>query len=164
MKLVRGSHVQTFLEQLDNWDPEVKTHSMKEFPPGSAPRVDTEKFELRTTRFGLIVFYKIASRLRDGSGRWCVNLNVSYVQWSEKFWTYVREVMQRDELWSTYAESYDPIIGAYQENQDLVRVVVEQVDDAEWCLDVGAGTGNSTMELLRANPNRRVVAIDINNK
>ncbi|HYH65039.1 MAG TPA: methyltransferase domain-containing protein [Urbifossiella sp.] len=164
MRLVRGMHVQEFLKHLDNWESEVKSRSMRTFPPGGAPRVDTEKLEVQTRRFGLIVFHKIASRLRDGSGRWVVNLNASYVQRAEEFWKYIEAVMERDEMWSAYAESYDPIISSFQDNQDLVQFVVDQVDGAKRCLDVGAGTGSTTVRLLATNPEREVVAIDINKK
>lgn len=170
LRLVRGMHVQTFLERLDNWEPEVKTHSIKKFPDGVAPpRIDTEKLELRTKRFGLIVFHKIASRLRDGSGRWCVNLNVSYVQAADKFWNYLSGVMERDEIWSTYAESYDPIISSFRDNRDLVQTVIDQLPDndkqcMDYCLDVGAGTGSTSLQLLRKYPACKIVAIDINKR
>ena len=59
-------------------------------------------------------------------------------------------------------ESYDPIIGEFTDYKELVERVVAQIDGAENCLDIGAGTGNTTIELHRKAPKRHVHAVDVN--
>jgi len=130
LKLTRGSHVQTFLERLENWKSEVSPRSVKDFPPKvpevTYPRVHTESLKLRTEKFGYIDFTKIASHVRDDKGNWCVILNISYAERQDTIWKQLREAMTREESWSRYAECYDPIIADFSQNKELVERVVRQ--------------------------------------
>ena len=89
-------------------------------------------------------------------------LNITFAQRRRALWEHLRETMERDEMWSAYAESYDPIIGEFTDYKELVERVVAQIDGAENCLDIGAGTGNTTIELHRKAPKRHVHAVDVN--
>lgn len=166
LKLRRGAHVQTFLEKLENWDSEVRPRSVKDFPPNVSdttyPRVHSEHLKLRTPKSGYIDFIKVASRINGADGDWCVLLNISYAEKGEAIWILLAEVMTRDETWSRYAESYDLIIANFSQNQHLVDRVVDLVGEAERCLDMGAGTGSATMQLLKRKPERHVDAVDPN--
>jgi ubiquinone/menaquinone biosynthesis C-methylase UbiE len=166
LRLRRGSHVQTFLERLENWRTEVKPTSLRDFPadvPRSKhPRVHSERFVYRADEFGLIEFQKLASGLRDGTGNWCVTLSISYAERSDEVWGHLLEGIRRDELWSRYAGCYDEIIAAFAANKDLVNAVVLLAGDAKNCIDVGAGTGSTTIKLLETKADREVYAVDSN--
>jgi len=71
--------------------------------------------------------------------------------------------VQTHALWSDYADCYDPVIADFSENRKLVKKVVDKIGDSPLnCLDIGAGTGSTTLELLNRNPARRVHAIEPN--
>ena len=167
LRLRRGEHVRTFLENLENWESEVKPHSMRQFPPGerNSPQFDIERLEFKRKddkRFGLIVFDKLASGIRDGSGNWCVTLSVAFAQRPAALQESLLMAMGRDQMWSTYADYYDLIIGEFSHYQSLVEQVVNQVDGSERCLDIGAGTGGTTLRLLETMETRTVHAVEPN--
>lgn len=163
--LTRGIHADEFLKGLSNRR-KVRSRSLRVFTPGRFPAVDIEIFKLKT-RLGKVVFHKIASQIRDSDGNrvaWAVNLNVSRVRWwrRRRFWQRLEFVMNREANWSKYAHSYDPIIGSFPEYQKLVDLVTGMVGAARNCLDLGAGTGNATIELLESELTRSVRAIEGN--
>ena len=162
--LRRGEHVGIFLEKLQNFD-EVEKRSLGKFRPNYIPSVDIETLEYGSKEYGLIVFYKIATQIIGQSGRlkaWCVNLNVTSVQKSAKFWRKMEENLQRELNWSKYAVRYDSIIESFPEHEKLVDFVVGKIGDPERCLDLGAGTGSVTFSVLRKFPKARVLAIEKN--
>lgn len=162
--LTRGSHVESFLRHLRNWN-HVFNRSNSKFVPGNIPTVDIEILEYDSPDYGLIVFNKVATQLVNSSGRqraWCVALNVSSVQRPREFWRRMEDVLKRDINWSRYALSYDKIISRFTEYQQLLGLVVSKVGSACRCADLGAGTGNVTMKLLESGGNRRVLAIEKN--
>src|SRR5262249_33542582 len=57
-------------------------------------------------------------------------------------------VVMRETNWSRYAQVYDEVIRPFPEYQKLLDLVVDQIGDAQNCLDVGAGTGNATIRML----------------
>ena len=162
--LRRGEHVGVFLEKLQNFE-EVEKRSLGKFRPNYIPAVDIETLEYGSKEYGLIVFYKIATQIIGQSGRlraWCVNLNVTSVQKSTKFWKKMEENLQRELNWSKYAVRYDSIITSFPEHEKLVDLVVGKIGDPERCLDLGAGTGSVTFSVLRRCPKARVLAIEKN--
>ena len=162
--LIRGSHVESFLKHLRNWS-SVFRRSNEKFVPGNIPTVDVETLEFDSNEYGLIVFNKIATQLLSTNGRlraWCVNLNVSSVQRPYEFWRTMEDVLRRDLNWSRYAMSYDKIISEFTEYGKLLDIVVDNVGAAKQCADLGAGTGNVTMKLLKSGDDRRVLAVEKN--
>ena len=62
----------------------------------------------------------------------------------------------------TLCSVYDTFLLEFPEYLDLIKRVTSQVGNARRCLDLGAGTGNGTVCLLKGNPNREVWAVEIN--
>jgi ubiquinone/menaquinone biosynthesis C-methylase UbiE len=167
LKLARRSHVAEFLTTLENWESDqdrgVKRRSTEDFRPGNIPTEHYEKLEYSSTQVGLIVFDKLASQLREPDGFWCVTLSPSFIQRPEAYWTYLKTVIKMDQLWSRYATSYDRIIGDYEGFQDLVTLVTGLIpNDAQNVLDIGAGTGASTIAAAQMASHPRVDAIEMN--
>lgn len=164
--LQRGHHVESFIGKLRNWDTEVKLRSLAAFPDTRTYEehrpTHSERLVVETKSFGLVEFQKLASKLEDLSG-WCVQLNLNYAE-NEKIWDDVECAMQTHSRWTRYAECYDTIIDCYSKKRELVTNIVHQLGDAKECLDIGAGTGSATLELLSRKdvPDRRVHAIDTN--
>jgi ubiquinone/menaquinone biosynthesis C-methylase UbiE len=162
--LRRGDHVGVFLDSLQNFD-EVEKRSLGKFRPNSIPSVDVEVLEYGSKQYGLIVFNKIATQIIGQSGRlkaWCVNLNVSSVQKSGKFWNKMQENLQRELNWSKYAARYDAIIASFPEHAKLVDLVVGKIGEPARCLDLGAGTGSVTLSMIQKCPGTEVLAIEKN--
>lgn len=167
LKLKRGSHVAEFLTKLDNWETDedrgVKRRSTEDFRPGNVPTEHHELLEFNSPHVGLVVFDKLASQLRGSDGFWCVSLSPRFIQRPNTYWSYQTSVIKMEQLWSRYAESYDRIIGDYQGFRDLVDLVTERIPlDAAMILDVGAGTGASTIAAARLASNPSVDAIEMN--
>ena len=162
--LRRRDHVGTFLEKLQNYDA-IEKRSNALFRPNWVPPVDIEDLEYESKEYGLIVFKKIATQIVGPSAKviaWCINLNISSVQRASRFWSKMEENLKRDLNWSKYAMSYDRIIAEFPEYRSLVSALLDMVGDSKTCLDLGAGTGTVTFELLKRDPQRRVVAIEKN--
>jgi ubiquinone/menaquinone biosynthesis C-methylase UbiE len=64
--------------------------------------------------------------------------------------------------WSKYSAVYDQLLLHFPDYRDLLRKVSAEVGDARLCADLGAGTGNSTIQLLDDESDRRVWAVDSN--
>lgn len=140
----------------------VRETSVDDFPPENYPPVHVERLVIRSGDLGVIEFQKIASRMRDGSGNWCVTLNVTWAERWESLWNAVEQAIEQHEIWSAYAVVYDEIIAYFDQNKALVSRVADGVGDAEYVLDIGAGTGSTAIALLDGLKSRRVRAVDPN--
>jgi len=170
LHLRRGTHVIEFLDKLSKRD-EVSQRSNTVFLPGQDPLVDEEVLKYPSSKYGEIIFHKLASQipnLEGGSKAWSVQLNVAGVEMNQKqLWHDVAADLRKHAVWSKYADSYDRVISPFTAYQRLVHLLVSQVGPSSRCADLGAGTGNVTMRLL-ADPNgkngghRTVVAVEKN--
>jgi len=164
LDLRRGWHAGTFVQQLRNVA-EVAERSKKVFGSGKIPLIDTEVLEFDSEKYGLIKFRKIASRIADEHGRikaWSVNLNILEAEKDMELWGDLEERLAREINWSKYALSYDKLLLNFDDYLELIDKIIREVGDARRCIDVGAGTGNGTLRLLDARPDREVWAVDYN--
>ena len=81
---------------------------------------------------------------------------------SEKLWASVVRRLEQEVTWSRYAVVYDALLLNFPEYVDLLRILAIQIRDAQLCLDLGAGTGNSAFALLDNDPTRIVWAVESN--
>jgi len=82
---------------------------------------------------------------------------IDWVKFEEELKPKVRD----DKLWSVYSASYDAVLLEYDGYHTLVRDVIAAVPDGGLnVLDLGAGTGNVTRELLKRGHN--VTAVENN--
>ncbi len=162
--LRRGSHVGEFLVKLKNYST-VEERAFDKFPPDSNPLVDLEPFEFESQEFGVMRFQKLACQIAGTSGEpraWSVNLNICHVDEREKFWRAMEQTLAQEVNWAKYAKVYDTVIGDFEGYRELLNLVVGNVGPARVCLDLGAGTGNSTVRLLSSDAQRTVLSVDNN--
>ena len=178
--LVIGCHALEFINGLGN-DKSVTKRNPDVFPIPSDeeialaestgeiwegyPTVDIERLDFVSDRFGLIVFNKLAIKIREPNCRkpttWQIDLNARFVQHHKIFWKNAKEVVEHEALWATYAETYDAVVSKYPKYLNLIEKVVGQIGKCRDCLEIGAGTGNTTIALL-ADEHRMVTAIESN--
>jgi ubiquinone/menaquinone biosynthesis C-methylase UbiE len=162
--LVRGQHAESFIEGLLNVR-DVVSRSIDTFGIHTPPQVDTELLEIELEEFGKVMFRKIAAQIPDGQGGihgWSVHLVIVNVERSEELWASVVRRLEQEVTWSRYAVVYDTLLLNFPDYMDLLKIVASQIQDAQLCLDLGAGTGNSALALLDNNPTRIVWAVESN--
>jgi hypothetical protein len=159
--LVRGQHAESFIEGLLNVG-DVVRRSIDTFGFDAPPQVDTELLEFELEEFGKVMFRKIAAQIPDGQGGihgWSVHLVIVNVERSDELWASVVRRLEQEVNWSRYAVIYDALLLNFPDYMDLLNIVARQIQDAQLCLDLGAGTGNSALALLDNDPTRVVWAV-----
>ncbi len=162
--LARADHCVDFIKRLENCD-EVVERSKTVFAPGKDPLVDTEELLFQSPSYGRIKFRKIAALMSDDKGNpsnWSVNLNIASAEKEAELWRDLGQTLQDVANWSRYAVSYDKLLTPFTDYNDLLNLVVGQVGNARRCVDLGAGTGNATLKLFEAGPDREVWAVESN--
>jgi len=162
--LRRGEHAQAFVRHLANVQKVVERAKVV-FAPGSNPLVDVELLEFRSGRYGLIRFQKLAAQIADEQGNtlaWSVCLNILDAEKGEDLWNDLRHRMEKYVSWARYAVSYDKLLLNFDDYLRLVSVVAGMVDAQRRCIDLGAGTGNGTIQLLETSNGREVWAVEEN--
>ena len=164
MGLRRGEHGLEFIRQLANCA-EVIERSKEVFGAEQDPLVDIELLQFESDTYGIVLFQKIASQISDEEGNpmaWCVNLNVLVSERMQQLWGDLKQRLERDVNWTRYAVSYDKLLRPFDDYRELVDLIVQQVGDAQRCVDLGAGTGNGTLRLLESDLTRQVWAVESN--
>lgn len=170
LKLVRGeTHAGVFVRELENSE-EVVRHANETFAGDVQPLVDTEELVFDSAKhggiFGRIRFQKLAAQITRNDGAtmgWSVSLNVKEVEREEQtFWKTILKRIQDEVGWSRYAVVYDNLLLEFEEYGKLIKLVADQVGSAARCIDLGAGTGNTTLHLLESDPEREVWYVEIN--
>jgi hypothetical protein len=160
--LYRGQHAQEFVRALLNRDA-IEARARQVFLPDNLPLVDMEPLLFQSAEFGVVELWKIASRIIDDNGRlaaWSVTLNIIGAEKKEALWNELKRVLDARVNWTLYAPSYDQLVLNFDEYGKLLELVCSKLEGAKQCADLGAGTGNGTVQLLREQPDRAVWAID----
>lgn len=175
----RGEHVaDRFLSKLANWTA-VHDRAQKVFPPDRLPpladvEAQHDAFILSSDKYGKVAMNKIATQLPTEeamASAWLVCLDVDTNGSAGRYWEDLTAVVTRTVNWTRYALTYDRVIGNFGEYQKLeeraVRLVCENVrpnghPGGLRLLDLGAGTGNSTVRLLREYEEGTIDAVDNN--
>ena len=158
------SHAGEFLAALSN-AAAVFERSKRIFATGSEPLVDAEALVFQSKRYGTIEFHKLATQTADNNARlaaWTVCLNISQADHADKIWEDVTRRLKEDLHWARYAISYDKLLLNFDDYGSLVTMMVDKLRTCNHCIDLGAGTGNGTLKLLQARPDRKVCAIEAN--
>lgn len=163
---LRGRHVNWFIARLHNHD-QVHAHG-REFTDRVRekrrfPFVDLEPIVYDSIDFGRVEFTKVASQLHDCDGRlqgWAVALMVRRIDW-DAFERKLNEKLFQDKLWSVYSGPYDRIFPDFPPYAQLIQDVIAVVPrDHRHVADFGAGTGNTTVALLKQK--HQVTAVENN--
>lgn len=165
LKLQRlRSHAEDFIRTLENVE-DVYQRSKRVFGSREVPLVDTEPLQLRTEKYGLVEFEKVAVQIPNADAQlsaWAVYLNINQAEKAELLWKDLRMRWEAELNWSRYAISYDKLLLNFPDYDALLRCVVDRVADCTRCLDLGAGTGNATVKLLQSRQDRAVWAVESN--
>jgi SAM-dependent methyltransferase len=153
LSVIRRRHVNYFIVELANQN-EVFDHARaftEKVKEGQLPLVDLEPLVYESPDYGRVEFVKIATQLTDRDGTlkaWSVALLLKKIDWK----LYLRDLEERlreDRLWGLYAVSYDAVLPGFRPYRELVQDVIGAIPSwATGVLELGAGTGNVTQQLL----------------
>jgi ubiquinone/menaquinone biosynthesis C-methylase UbiE/PAS domain-containing protein len=162
--LTRGDHAGNFIKHLANCEA-VENRSVRDFRPNHYPLAHDEELVLSTEEYGDVWFHKVAGQIADENGNiraWAVHLDIVVADEIEKLWEDIRAVISREVTWSRYAVVYDKLLSEFDDYTQLAELVTGKVGNAQRCLDLGAGTGNGSLALLRGLDTREVWAVERN--
>jgi len=160
----RYTHAEDFIKKLDNAEA-VFERARTVFHPTHVPMIDMEALVLETEQFGTIQFQKMAVQIVDKDAQldaWSVFLNICLAEDMTKLWERLSVRLDRELNWSKYAISYDRLLLQFDDYVDLIQGIVDRLDGCHRCLDLGSGTGNGTLAMLRSDPDREVWAVEVN--
>jgi ubiquinone/menaquinone biosynthesis C-methylase UbiE len=108
--------------------------------------------------------WKIAAGIFENGelAAWSVSLNIISADRLGALWDALKDVMDERLNWSRYADEYDDLLLRYPPYNELISSVCSKLQGKCTCVDIGAGTGNGTLELLKQDPNRTVYAVEPN--
>ncbi len=122
-----------------------------------------DEFEMHLPELGQTQFRRVITQLVDENGT-VMALAIHFVACdpgqAAKLWNQVVDRQDRDTIWANYASVYDELLLHFTDYMNLLEKVAKQMAGIEQCVDLGAGTGNSALALLRSSPTRSVVAVD----
>ena len=128
------------------------------------PLVDFERLGYESPTYGRFEFGKITSRathpITGETIGWNVVLNVQHVDKQAEYEAALRDALVKQVNWRVYATSYDRVLLRFSAYKELLRRHVDAVAARNSIVDLGAGTGNVTLELLKGG--KEVVAVDYN--
>jgi ubiquinone/menaquinone biosynthesis C-methylase UbiE len=160
--LRRGEHVSVWARALANYAA-VKEHGERVFR-NAPPPVDTEPIEFQSTRFGRFVFKKIATSALGGDAGatvgWVSVLNVDSVEKADEYYLELSDRMAAQLSWTKYAMCYDSVLQEFKPYQELAQAHIDAIGAGQRVLDLGAGTGYLTKQLLKKR--KQVRAVDFN--
>lgn len=162
-KLRRQHHVSQLIHYLDD-SAEVIRHGAEVFGGPVEPLVDFEVLSYQSPTYGHMEFGKITSRAtHPETGEtigWNVVLNVQSVEKRQEYEEALRNELAEQVNWRVYATSYDHVLLRFSAYRKLLKRHVDAVAARNKVIDLGAGTGNITVELLKAG--KEVMAVDYN--
>jgi len=156
-----GGHVSSFVVHLDDAD-ELTKKAEEKFH--SAPvDVDIEQLVYCSDRFGRMTFSKLATKVFDAHTGdtigWNVVLNLDQIEKRQALDDVLKQKLEEQVFWAKYAASYDQVVMGFSEYRNLVQLHCDAVEKETQILDLGAGTGNVTRDLLKSG--KTVTALDI---
>ena len=160
----RYTHAEDFISKLYNGQ-EVFERARQVFDPNLVPMIDMEPLILETEEFGIIEFQKMAVQIVNEDAQldaWSVFLNICLAEKMDLLWKRLSTRLERELNWSKYAITYDKLLLHFDDYLDLVNRIVNRVAGCRCCLDLGAGTGNATLAMLRAQRDREIWAVESN--
>jgi SAM-dependent methyltransferase len=151
---VRFQHVNHFIVELANWKDVFRR--AREFTErvkrGELPSVHMEPLVYNSSDYGVVHMEKVACQLNDTDANlkaWSVALLIEKIDWA-RFRADLEQRLKDDKLWSLYARSYDAVLLEFPPYKALLKEVIDAIPrGARQVLELGAGTGNATRELLQ---------------
>jgi len=159
--LRRGVHVATWFELLDNFR-NVARRSAKLYGEGILPITDRERVTYISPTYGRMVFTKIMTPLLDQmTGRivgWSVVLNINSVNKRQEFFEELFARIQTHSRRLRFVSAFHDVVGRSTLFNELKIAHLNALDGCDRVLEVGCGTGELTIAMLRDG--KRVTAVD----
>jgi ubiquinone/menaquinone biosynthesis C-methylase UbiE len=170
----RGLSVLEWTYFLDNYE-EVLSHGIEVFAEGKTlPRIDIEKIQYTSDRYGKIEGTKRAYQIPDDDDSclgWLITINPTFTE-PEKAALYQADMftaLRKTLMWSEYTLCYDKVLNNTLIYPELIQTLVGNhkpgplpIEKSSIILDIGAGTGNTAFLLAQQSPQRLIIAIDNN--
>ncbi len=170
----QGQSVLEWMYHLDNYE-EVLDHGESIFSGvEKLPYIDVENIEYTSLRYGPFSAVKRAFQVPDDNGQcfgWLITMDLQFTNPNEKL-RYKYDLLRLnglEQLWSEYAISYDRVLTNTRVYRDLLDTLLgikgeqlKPIDLNAKVIDLGAGTGNVSMRLMKGNSKRTVFAVDKN--
>lgn len=170
---LRGISVSEWSIKLKNYE-DVVAHGVEVFKdPDNLPRVDIEVIEYENMVGNTVSALKRAYQVADDDGSclgWLVLLELDFEHESQHL-DYLRNlyhILGQDMMWSEYAISYDQVLLNTKRYIELLQVMMgaeapyQPIPPHSKVLDLGAGTGNLAIHLLKRDPTLHVVCLEKN--
>ncbi|MGR9052330.1 MAG: class I SAM-dependent methyltransferase [Gammaproteobacteria bacterium] len=171
----RGLNVLEWTYFLENYE-EVLDHGIKTFSdPDNLPRIDIETIRYKSRTYGPIVGKKRAYQIPNDDNSclgWLITIDPEFETpaLAQQYQIDLFSRLRLGLMWSEYALSYDVVLNRSDIYPNLIKTVVGVEDGSgpmplpnnSKVLDLGAGTGNITVQLSIPSANRLVVALDNN--
>ncbi len=164
--------VQEWTYFLDNYE-DVVEHGIDVFAEGKPqPRIDIEKIQYKSDRYGKIEGTKRAYQIPDDDDSclgWLITIIPTFIdpEMENLYQSDIFCALRKTLMWSEYALCYDKILMNSLIYPELINTLVGNLtpgppplQDASVILDIGAGTGNISLLLAKQSPQRLIVAID----
>jgi ubiquinone/menaquinone biosynthesis C-methylase UbiE len=168
-----GSSVLEWTYFLDNFQ-EVLDHGMQKFGRANAlPQIDVEEIQYTSQRYGPLSATKRAYQIPDDDNTclaWLITLDLKFadVRKQNDFHQDLLRMLAWDLMWSEYATSYDRVLTKTRVYPQLLNKLIGGYDgvraisaDAR-IIDLGAGTGNVTNQLITTGGDRLIYALENN--
>lgn len=170
----RGLSILDWTYFLDNYE-DVLSHGIEVFSENKIlPHIDIEKIYYTSIRYGKIEGIKRAYQIPDDDGNylgWLVTIDITFnetenaILYQENLFTALHKTL----VWSEYSLCYDKVLNSTSIYQDLIQTLIGNrkpgplpIHESSVILDIGAGTGNITYQLIHQSPQNFIVAIDNN--
>lgn len=160
----RTNHAGDFVAELVN-PVAVLKRAASVFDKDPKPLVDLEQLQLLSKSYGRVDFRKVAAQVTDSDAQlmaWAVYLNIESCEKPELLWGDLQRRLESELHWSRYAVSYDKLLLNFPEYIRLLENVVSRVSGSRRILDLGAGTGNATLQLLQSGNDMEVCSVEPN--
>ena len=158
---------------LDNFQ-EVLDHGTKRFGAANVlPQIDVEQIRYTSQRYGALSATKRAYQVPDDDGAclaWLVTLDVKFSDERKQndFQQDLLHLLGWDLMWSEYATSYDRVLNKTKVYPELIDKLIGGYDSVRVIppdariIDLGAGTGNVTNQLITTGRDRVIFAVENN--
>ncbi|HUT11813.1 MAG TPA: class I SAM-dependent methyltransferase [Thermoguttaceae bacterium] len=169
----RGLSVLEWVYFLDNYE-EVLDHTVEAFSdPKNLPPLDVEEIRYTSKRYNRLVAIKRAYQVPKDDGTllgWLVTLGPSFEDAGAniRYRLDLIRLLRADLMWTEYALSYDAVLRNTKIYRELLDTLLGEngcipaIPPAVRVLDLGAGTGNITKQLVDSSGERLVFALESN--
>lgn len=157
----RGAHVRIWYKHLDNFR-RVAKRTEKLYGEGILPITDRERISFVSSVFGRMVFTRIMTPIIDRESArivgWNVVLNINSVNKREAFFERLFATIAAEIRCLRHTAGIDGLFERFPAYKKLLKLHANLLRQSDHVLELGAQTGNLTLQLLQQG--HKVTAVD----